>query len=183
MKSNPEGGGYWVKHAPSQCGAFPGFNSYGNRKYYAWRYSRNKKLCEKSVWARRYSSSKSIRGAKIHFFSNLLRKFHSFWDQNLAKKKHTFLLETSRETSRAMESCPNCFRTILLKQEMNFKKNPIEKYFLIVAKKKFENKKSEKKMSSKKKLIFRFFGKIHFFFQKIKSREKKQLFFLKSFFD
>ena len=49
-------------------------------------------------------------------------------------------IRTGFRTFKLSESLWNRFKTILLDQKMNFKKNPIEKYFFIMEKNDFEKK-------------------------------------------
>ena len=92
--------------------------------------------------------------------------------------------------SNRFEPIWKCFKTILLNQEMNFKKNPIEKYFFIMEKndlgKKFQFFFREISIFQLKNQFFQvkfLLEKIDFSIEKIKiSRFFLRDFFSKSFF-
>ena len=70
------------------------------------------------------------------FLKILDTRFDEKWSD--IEKKHEFSIILLFLTFELMESFRNRSKTILLDQELNFKKNPIEKYFFIMEKNDFE---------------------------------------------
>ena len=59
-------------------------------------------------------------------------------------------VQAPKNNDRGLRNHPDCSKTIVLDQEMDFKKNPVEKYFFIFEKNNFEKKSREKNLKKSK---------------------------------